>query len=319
MSDRGSASRRQFLSQTGQRACLATTATSLVARPATVLQAAVVKEISLQVVREFVVKVSRPRGLAVDRMGRLFVGSDKGVVVLNLKGRQLTQIRIDRPVRCLATRRTGELLVGKAHEIEVFGADLMPGGSWESLGENALVTALVSVGAETFVGDSKNGVVWHFDEHGRVVKSIQRTPAGFATPPGFFSMTAGDGDRLHIVNPLRHRVETYRTNGEFVSSWGRKSRDVEGFSGCCNPVAIAMRSDGRFVTAERGQIEFKLFDKQGEFQQVVKKTDSVRTVDAQTRIDNDKSCTLGGVDLAVDDQDRVYALDGKSGIIRVLA
>ena len=69
---------------------------------------------------------------------------------------------------------------------------------------------------------------------------------------------------MHVVNPGRHRIENY-FDGHFEDSWGQPGESPGDFCGCCNPVALAILPDQRFVTAEKGILHMKVYSHQGEF------------------------------------------------------
>ena len=79
---------------------------------------------------------------------------------------------------------------------------------------------------------------------------------------------------------------------------------MEGFCGCCNPSNFAMLSDGSFVTSEKGIERIKVYGPGGIFRNVVAGPDSF--------IEGTR-----GIDLAVDAQDRILALDPEKKQIRI--
>jgi sugar lactone lactonase YvrE len=131
-------------------------------------------------------------------------------------------------------------------------------------------------------------------------------------------MTATEDGTRYIANPARHRVETYSPDGKFIGTWGEKSRDVSGFSGCGNPVGLAQLDDGRFVTAERGHPRVKVYDATGKFLGQLtgpaKFADNARVSGA----DQAQGCQSGGLDVAVDSKDRLLVLDRVTGDVHVI-
>lgn len=317
MSTHAANSRRQFLATSAEKVCAGTAGAALVGRLGRPAKANEPTARTLKLSRELDTTVRRPRGLAVDPAGRLFVGHDDGVLVLDSDGQRLTNLATPKPVRCLAVQPKGQLLVGFAREIQAYDSQLKQSAVWGAVPDGSVVNGIACVDQDVFVADSQQRVVWHFDGRGKLRDAVKRTIAGFAAAPAFFTLAAGRDARIHIVNPLRHRIETYRSSGEYESSWGRKSRQLDGFSGCCNPVGLVQLADGRFVTAERGQGVVKLFDRGGHFERVL--IDSATAVETPARRSGSDNCETGGVDLAVDTRDRVYVLDRDSGGIRVLA
>lgn len=79
---------------------------------------------------------------------------------------------------------------------------------------------------------------------------------------------------------------------------------MDGFSGCCNPSNIAILSDGSFVTSEKGIERVKIHDVTGEFNCLVAGPDKFQEGTV-------------GLDISIDQHDRIYILDPKNGLIRV--
>ena len=117
---------------------------------------------------------------------------------------------------------------------------------------------------------------------------------------------------LAITNPGRHRVDLFRSNGQFLSSWGKRTRDVSGFQGCCNPLAAVSLRDGSVVTAEAGQVRLKQFDHQGNLIQQIAGPDEFKMLAVTAHRDEPGSqplaCGVGGIDLAVASDDTLWML-----------
>ncbi len=261
---------------------------------------------------------ARPRGIAVGRDDRIYVVADRNVLSFTDDGTPLGQIRLDRPARCVATRKNGDVLVGLARNVEVFDADLTHKASWTSLGNETPINGLAVAGDDVFVADASNQLIWRCDGDGNVLNRIRRDAVGAASPTEFFSLTIRDG-RLHVANPQRHRIESYSLEGELVSSWGERSRDLVGFSGCCNPVSFAMLRDGRFVTAERGQPRVKLYDAAGQFSELLAGPEQFSANAQASAAEAGTGCQTGGLDLALDSRERILILDRVTAEVHIVA
>ncbi|HJN12231.1 MAG TPA: hypothetical protein QF564_26345 [Pirellulaceae bacterium] len=321
MSSLNRSSRRRFLTDSAQGACslgivgaVGSLTTQNVRGEETVKPKYKIPK--YKITAQFETRAVRPRGIAVGSNGRVYIASDRQVLAFNAAGEPEGAMKFDRPVRCIATRSTGDVLVGLAHHVDVLDANLHRKQQWASLGNESLITGLATAGEATFIADSTGRLVWHRGTDGTVMARIRRTAAGFSSPLEYFTLAAGGEGKLHVANPLRHRVETYTIDGEFVSSWGQRSRDLAGFSGCCNPVSLAVLSKGQFVTAERGQPRVKVYDSAGRFESLVAGPDDFES-NAIASLDDD-TCSLGGIDLTVDSRDRIYVLDRVTGVVRII-
>jgi len=127
----------------------------------------------------------------------------------------------------------------------------------------------------------------------------------------------GDG-LLRVVNPGLHKIEAYTPEGllEQPLSWGTTGFDIKGFCGCCNPAAMAIFPDGRFVTGEKGLPRVKVYSPEGHFQCVVA---GPKTLDptAKNAEDTRDEHKLTAVDLAVDSNSQVLVLDPKAKAVRI--
>ena len=116
-------------------------------------------------------------------------------------------------------------------------------------------------------------MVMRFTEAGRLVSAMHSlgsgAPEAYVIPSPFFDLAVGASGTLWVVNPGKHYLEAYDQSGAFVRKWGETSFETPGFSGCCNPIHIAIQTDGTFVTAEKGIVRVKLYDAKGVFRSVV--------------------------------------------------
>jgi hypothetical protein len=176
-------------------------------------------------------------------------------------------------------------------------------------------------------------------------KDKARNIPGFVVPSPYFDLAIAPDGLLRVVNPGRHRVEAYTYDGDFELAWGETSMRIEGFCGCCNPVNFALLPDGKFVTSEKGLPRIKIYDVDGTFMEVVagpehfdKNQKASCPADRVTPASNDvnppldprglkkgglssiddvSNCQTGGLDVAVDSQGRVLALDPVERVVRI--
>jgi hypothetical protein len=91
---------------------------------------------------------------------------------------------------------------------------------------------------------------------------------------------------------------------------------VDGFCGCCNPIAVALLPDGRSVTCEKGLPRVKIYREHGEFDCVVAGPEifpqNARIGAGEEAADG----TRASLDAAVDAHGRVFVLDTITGDIR---
>ncbi len=254
-------------------------------------------------------QVVGPHALAVDGANRIYVGGDSAIAVLEPDGRLIRRLPVEQAVSCLAVGKEGEIVVGYQDRIVVLTADGAVKTGWAPPGSNAVLTSVAVTGADVFVADAGQRLVWRFASDGGLLGRIgAKNPAldgsGFVVPSPYFDLAIGPGGALWVVDSGRHKLIQFSPDGDQISSWQREGEDIEGFSGCCNPSHIAIRADGSFVTSEKGLVRIKIHAVTGALVGVLATPDRFA---ADTR----------GIDLAVDGDGRILALDPDKGVILV--
>ncbi|MBN2703429.1 MAG: hypothetical protein JXR23_04375 [Pontiellaceae bacterium] len=208
---------------------------------------------------------------------------------------------------CLAIDSSGTVYAGLTNRIEL----IAPDGTRSEIvipSDKACLTSLAVDGTFIFAADAGSRKIWRFSHEGGEAFEIGREDGGgqrgFNIPSAHFDIAlAGDGS-LWAVNPGYHALENHSADGAFLSTWGTSSVAIEGFGGCCNPVAIALLPDGGIVTAEKGLPRVKIHNPDGSLRCVVA---------APTEFSGKGS----GLDLAVDAAGRILVLDPEKKQIRI--
>lgn len=266
---------------------------------------------------EISVAMQRLSALAVGPDDQIYVGGDKAIEVFDPGGARRWQIALDGRPNCLAVGGTGHafpgrVYVGMADRVELLDARGAPEGTWDGLGEKALITSIALAEQDVFVADAGNKIVLRYDATGKLQNRIggrddRRKIPGFRIPSPYFDVAVSPDGLLCAVNPLMRRVETYTFDGDMeLEPWGKSSPMIEGFFGCCNPAHIAILPDGRFVTAEKGIPRVKVYDGAGRFVCVVAGPE-------QLAVKRDEVIA----DVAIDGQSRVLVLDPGAKRVRI--
>ena len=168
--------------------------------------------------------------------------------------------------------------------------------------------------------DAGQRVLLRLDRSGKLVRRIgEKDPGrnipGFIVPSPFFAVALAKDGLLRVTNPGRHRVEVYTVDGDFEQAWGNSGAAIENFCGCCNPIHLAMLSDNRVLTLEKGIPRVKVHGADGAFESVVA---GAETFAENAKVCGPNDCTVGGLAGAVDADGRSYVLDFVAGDIRVM-
>lgn len=255
------------------------------------------------------VNLNSLRGIAVDRDDLIYVAGDSALVVLQGSGREISRFTTGAPAGCLAVSPEGRIYLGMKDHLSVLNKDGSEIGTWDKINSTAIITSIAVTETEVFVADAGNKVVWRYGASGNLLGKIgerngEEGKIGFVIPSPYFDVAIDRDGLLWAVNSGRHALENYTLDGELRSSWERTSVGLDGFCGCCNPIHMAILPNGSFVTSEKGIARVKIHDPTGEF----------RTVVAAPELFAEGT---GGLDLAVDAQERILVLDPKAGVVRI--
>ncbi len=172
--------------------------------------------------------------------------------------------------------------------------------------QRLFITGSARQGDWLFLADSGNRCIWRCEGDGKMVDRIG-AEKHFIVPSPYFDVAADpDGQTIWVTNPGKHRVEHYTLKGERIDWFGKPGSAIEKFCGCCNPCGIAVLSDGRIVTAEKGLPRVKVYHRDGRLESVVAGPEAFRE-QAETCAMGD--CTQGGMDVQTDPQDRIWVRD----------
>jgi hypothetical protein len=213
------------------------------------------------------------------------------------------------PAKCVTVGDDGDIYLGFTTYVEVYEAGGFRKDIWPDLGSQAIITSITVLEEDVFVADAGNSIVLRFDKSGKLLGRIgdrdeARGITGFFLPSPFFDVAAGTENTIWAANNGNHSMENYSSNGDLLISWGGPTVDIEGFSGCCNPMHFTLLPDGSFVTSEKGLVRVKIHDSTGKF-----------------------LCAVAGVeqfawntvapDLAADSIGRILALDDGARTVRI--
>jgi hypothetical protein len=264
-------------------------------------------------VRQFPVPRPDARRVALDLEGRLHVAAGRYVVVLDAEGNRIEELACAAPARCVAVAEDGSRFVGFSDHVEVFNRRGQRQAAWDPVDGRPFLTGLSLDANHLFVADSGNRVIWRHDRSGKLLGRIgerdpSRNVAGLILPSPHLDVVMAKDGLLRVNNPGRHRVEAYTLDGHLEFFWGRASAAIDGFCGCCNPVAIESMPDGRTVTFEKGIPRVKIYSATGEFESVVAGPGSFQNRAGQEATQG-VDASMSGLDGVADGSGRLYVLD----------
>ena len=261
-------------------------------------------------------------GIAVGPANSLYVLTDRQLLRFQSNGQKLFSTSLETSPTCVAVSAEGKVVVGFKNHVEIFSARGEREASWAKSAEDSLFTSVAVSSSRVFIADAGRRKVGVFDWSGKLLHEIDgkkrgKAGRGFIVPSPYFDVALAADGLVWITNPGLHLIEAYTPEGEYVRSWGKTTIRVEGFSGCCNPVHLALLPDGGFVTSEKGLTRIKTFAADGSFLAVVAGPQDFPSRESPCAADEGVTCKTGAVDIAVDDQGRIFALDPWKRAVRV--
>ena len=281
-------------------------------------------EITFRETNLFPVDIPAPNAMAVGQNGCLYVAGDGFIITLSAEGKETARFEVKEQPMCLAvqpvgTVSAGNLLVGMRNHIEIINSNGDPVATWPSLDEKGCFTSLAANTDGVYAADAGNRIVLFYGYDGVLKNRLgaedpKREIPGFIVPSPYFDLAFDPSGVLWVVNPGRHGLESYRSNGDLVSSWYHSGMGLADFCGCCNPIHIAFRSDNTLVTAEKGLNRVKLYAPDNSLLGIVVTPETMQTHYNGSLTGTEEPPIA---DLAVDAQDRVLVLDRYKKAIRI--
>ncbi len=268
-----------------------------------------------------------PTAIAVGPGGRVYIAGDDVIRIFNAGPNSIFsssgRIELLCSPRCLTVADDGKFYIGTKDHVEVYDEQGKQLASWESLGDDAVLTSIAVSKDDVFVADAGNRIVLRYDTTGRLINHIgkkdkERNILGFVIPSPHFDLAVGRDGLLRVVNPGLHRIEAYTFNGDLEFWWGKFSNvDVKGFCGCCNPANFAILDDENFVTCEKGLTRVKIYDAEGIFVGVVAGPEQLIEGGTVRICYYPEQCQAGDFDVAVDAQGRIFVLDTIKNVMKI--
>ena len=257
--------------------------------------------------RNLSLNFNEPTGIAFQG-GQLLVVGDQKLQLIEPNGKLIREVSFDKPPTCVYASEKN-IFVGFRKSLGLLTREGDKVADWNSFSDSTVITSIAEQGGLVFIADAGKRVIRKFTLDGKASGELEGKSGndqihGFIIPSPYFDLAFNGEGELWVVNPGKHTLENYTTEGELRTWWEASSIKIEGFSGCCNPAHFAFMPDGTFVTSEKGMVRIKTYKPSGEFSGVVA---------APSKFSESGHAP----DLAVDNQANIYALDADRKMIRL--
>jgi hypothetical protein len=260
-------------------------------------------------IRTITIQARSLHAITIDPRQILYVAADSSLFILSAEGHLKARVALPGAALCLAAPDGKIVYIGFSDHVSVYDYAGRKKTDWISHGGDAVLTSIARSSQFVYVADAGQRLVWCYSPNGELLRNIGQKDSlrhipGFIIPSPYFDLVVDKDDQLWVVNPGQHEIDQFTKDGALRSSWGETNTAMQGFCGCCNPTHLALLRDGSFVTSEKGIPRVKVYSVAGRFQSIVAGSEQF-----------DEEVT--GLDLAVDEEDRIYVLDPKRKQIRV--
>ncbi|MCG8570740.1 MAG: hypothetical protein MJB14_11430 [Spirochaetes bacterium] len=207
--------------------------------------------------------------MAITRDNQLIIGNDSKLSIYNQQFQLLKTIDLSEIITDLAIDQQNFIYIAHTQHVKVISLqdnfDLQKKKDICYAGENSLITAIAVTEKYLYIADRGNKLVYVYEKSGTLVKIIDQN---FIIPGQCFDLTVFQ-NQLIVANPGKHQIITFDSAGNYLESWQASGMDIHGFSGCCNPIALAVLKNGSLVTGEKGIPRLKIVDQKGKLISVV--------------------------------------------------
>ena len=265
------------------------------------------KLINYRETRNFPIEGYKPTGIDVAG-GKIWICGSGVLQVILPEGVQVLKTEIGENSSCIKV--DGEdVFVGFEDHVEKFNGRGERLEAWDNPGRNCVFTSVSCDDTHVFVADAGNRRVLVYDRDGSLKgefagASESAAGHGFIIPSANFDLAADQTGKVWVVNPGKHAIEYYDSEGEMITFWQNSSMEIDGFTGCCNPAEIDMLPNGDFVTSEKGMVRIKIYSDRGKMKSVVAPPGKFEE-------------EVHAPEVSVDEDGTIYALDFDRNMIRV--
>jgi hypothetical protein len=258
-------------------------------------------------IRRIELNFLKPKAIAYDQ-GLIGIAYEKNFQVIDTTGKEYFNKPMAEILTAISFSPEKKIYLGCKTHIQIFDLNGTLLEKWQIIDSAAYITSIAFKEDKVYLAEAAGQEVYLFNNKGEELNSFDGSARikgtyGFIIPSPYFDLAIDPENQLWVANTGLQSVENFSDEGIHNTSWGESAFTIEGFIGCCNPAHFAIMSDGSFVTSEKGIIRIKVYNPSGKLESVVASS-------------KDFIPDSEPVDLAIDENDRIYLLDISKKMIR---
>lgn len=209
-----------------------------------------------------------PGGIAVGPADRVWTLAADEICAFEPDGGFVRSWKVSQPTTCLTVGPDKLVYAGSRGRVDIYdeGGRSVGGFPAGDPAKPAFLTSIKVFGDEILVADVGARFIRRYTAGGQQVGSIgaQAKTGGFMLPNGSLDFAMDRNGVVHAADPGRHRVTSWTLDGTPRGQFGRFGQShLEDFTGCCNPVNLAVTPDGKIVTGEKAVARVKVYEPDG--------------------------------------------------------
>lgn len=207
-------------------------------------------------------------GIVVDSEDCVYALGDGEVRIFDPTGDFIQSHKAPAGTQCIAVGMESRIYYGLPGRVEIHDrrGSRLEGFSVGDGSRSANITAIKVCDSGILIADAAARLIHRFDLNGKQIGTIgiQGKNLRFMLPNRSLDFDVDAEGVIFAADSGRHRVSFWNTNGALLGHFGRFGlSNLQDFVGCCNPVNLAIASDGKIITAEKVIARVKVFDRSG--------------------------------------------------------
>ena len=243
--------------------------------------------------------------------GTVLVAGDSKVMAYSPEGKEMATLKVDFPANAVAVDDQKRIFVGGTHrkgkEIKAAFAAFGPKGekldTFAAVATTAKsVSGLAVHGGEVVVFDTAGRCLHRFSADGALVATVGKN---LGTCCSILDGDIGADGTIYLAHLGAHRVDAFAADGTSKPLFGTYGKALEQFTGCCNPVSLAVTPEGNIVTTEKTTPRVKVYKPDGTL---------IASI-AEEKF----SPECGQMDVAVDAKGNIYVADDGIQVVKIFS